>query len=163
MITVTTNVRPEMSQLTIIGLRSGSGSGDRKTRIFVRHIKIFIHNSGFYCTFDRYGQRLAFPGDEGASAQLDPIQAVVVALVGALGAGKSESDGRGEGGKRLTQRAVGADQPQLEGAPGVLVRRGAGDVEAVAFNDGASRGLGGRVVPVLGGEEFHCAKTDRKV
>lgn len=118
-------------------------------------------NLGF--TFDGDGQRLAFPGDEGASAQLDPVQAVVVALVGAQGAGKSERDGRGEGGKRLAQRAVGADQPQLEGAPGVLVRRGAGDVEAVAFDDGTSRGLGRRVVPVLGGHEFNCARSDRKM
>lgn len=113
-------------------------------------------------TFNSDGQGLAFSGDEGAPAQLDPIQAVVVALVGALGAGKGEGDRRGEGGERLAHRAVGADQPQLEGAPGVLVRRGAGDVEAVAFDDGTSRGLRGRVVPVLGGQEFHCAQSDRK-
>ena len=32
---------------------------------------------------------------------------------------------------------------------------GAGDVKTVAFNDGTSRGLSGRVEPVLGGQEFH--------
>lgn len=113
-------------------------------------------------TFNSYGQRLALPGDEGASAQLDPVQAVVVALVGALGAGEGECDRCGEGGEGLAHRAIGADQPELEGAPGVLMRRGAGDVEAVAFDDRTSRGLGGRVVPVLGGQEFHCNEPDRK-
>lgn len=48
-------------------------------------------------TSDGDGQGLAFSRNKGASTQLDPIQAVVVALVGALGAGESESDGRGEG------------------------------------------------------------------
>lgn len=123
-------------------------------------LRVWSIKPGF--TFHGDGQGLAFPGDEGASAQLHPIQAVVVALVGALGAGEGEGDRRGEGGQRLAHRAIGADQPQLEGAPGVLVRRGAGDVEAVAFDDGTSRGLGGRVVPVLGGQEFHCAQSHRK-
>lgn len=113
-------------------------------------------------TFNSDGQRLALPGHEGASAQLDPVQAVVVALVGALSAGEGERDRRGEGGKGLAHRAVGADEAELEGAPGVLVRRGAGDVEAVAFDDRACRGLGGRVVPVLGGQQFHCGEPDRK-
>lgn len=49
-------------------------------------------------TSDGYRQGLALPRDKGASTQLDPIQAVVVALVGALGAWESEGDGRGEGG-----------------------------------------------------------------
>ena len=48
-------------------------------------------------TSDGYWQGLAFSGDKGAPTQLDPIQAVVVALVGALGVGKGESDGWCEG------------------------------------------------------------------
>lgn len=107
-------------------------------------------------TSDGYGQGLAFSGDKGASTQLDPIQAVVVALVGALGVGKGESDGRGEGRQGLAHCAVGADQAQLEGTSRVLLRGGAGDVKTVAFNDGTSRGLSGRVVPVVRSQEFHC-------
>lgn len=107
-------------------------------------------------TSDGYRQGLALPGDKGASAQLDPIQAVVVALVGALGAGESESDGRGEGGQGLAHCAVRADQAQLEGTPGVLLRGEAGDVKTVALDDRTSRGLGGRVEPVLRCQDFHC-------
>lgn len=110
-------------------------------------------------TSNGYWQGLAFSGDKGASTQLDTIQAVVVALVGALGTGKCESDGRGEGRKGLTNRSVGSDQTQLEGASGVLLRGGAGDVKTVSFNDGASRGLSRCVVPVVGSQEFHCVKS----
>lgn len=99
---------------------------------------------------------MALPGDKGASAQLDPIQAVVVALVGALGTGESEGDGLGEGGEGQAHCAVGADQAQLEGTPGVLLRGGAGDVKTVAFDDRTSRGFGGRVEPVLRCQDFHC-------
>ncbi len=101
-------------------------------------------------TSDGYRQRLAFSGDKGASTQLNPIQAVIVALVGALGVGEGESDGRGEGRQRLAHCAVGANQTQLEGTSGVLLQGGAGDVKTVAFKDGTSRGLRGRVVPVVG-------------
>lgn len=103
-------------------------------------------------TSDGYGQRLALSGQKSASPQLDSIQAVVVALVGALRTREGERDGRGEGRQRLAHRAVGADEAQLKGASRVLLRRGAGDVEAVALEDGTSRGLSGRVVPVLGSE-----------
>ncbi|TNN82941.1 hypothetical protein EYF80_006898 [Liparis tanakae] len=93
--TATTNVRPDTSQLMTIGLSNGSGQG------------------------------LAFSGDKGAPAQLDPIQAVVVSLVGALGVGKGESDVGGEGRQGLAHGAIGADQAQLEGASGVLLPGGA--------------------------------------
>lgn len=115
-------------------------------------------------SFTSYGYRqgLAFSGDECASTQLDPIQAVVVALVGALGVGEGEGDGRGEGGQGLAHCAVGTDQTQLEGTSRVLLRGGAGDVKTVAFNDGTSRGLRGRVIPVLGSQEFHCDQMKNK-
>lgn len=86
-------------------------------------------------TSDGYRQGLAFSGDEGASTHLDPIQAVVVALVGALGVREGESDGGAEGREGLAHGAVGANQTQLEGTSRVLLGGGAGDVEIVAFND----------------------------
>lgn len=122
----------------------------------LKHISNRIKLGIVSFTSDGYRQGLALPRDKGASAQLDPIQAVVVALVGALGAGESEGDGRGEGGQGLAHCAVGADQAQLEGTPGVLLRGGAGDVKTVALDDRTSRGLGGRVEPVLRCQDFHC-------
>lgn len=113
-------------------------------------------HSDLNLTSDGYRQGLAFSGDECASAHLDPIQAVVVALVRALGIREGECDRRGEGGQRLAHCAVGADQTQLEGTSGILLRRGAGDIKTVASDDGTGRGLCGRVVPVLGSEELHC-------
>lgn len=115
-----------------------------------------------YFTSNGDRQRLAFSGNKGASTHLDTVQAVVVALIGALGTGKGESDGRGEGRKRLAHCAVGADQTQLEGAPWVLLQGGAGDVKTVAFDDGTSWGLRGCVEPVVGSQELHCIKIDKE-
>lgn len=113
-------------------------------------------------TSDSYRQGLAFSGDKGASTQLDAIQAVVVALVGALSIGEGESDRRGEGRQGLAHCAVGADQTQLEGASRVLLWGGAGDVKTVAFKDGTTRSLGRCVVPVVGSQELHCDQSKKK-
>lgn len=115
----------------------------------------------FSFTSDGYRQGLAFSRDKGSSTQLDPIQAVVVALVGALGIRKGESDRRGESRQGLAHCAIGADQTQLEGTPRVLLRCGAGDVKVVAFNDGTRRGLSRRVVPVVRSQKFHCDQSER--
>jgi len=106
-------------------------------------------------TSDGYGQGLAFPGYECAAAQLDAVQAVVVALVGALGAGEGEGDSGCERRQRLAHSAVGAAEAQLEGGPWVLLLGDAGDVKAVALDDRAHGGLRRRVVPVLGSQQLH--------
>lgn len=113
-------------------------------------------------TSDGYRQWLAFSGDKDASTQLDPIQAVVIALIGGLGIGKGECDRWCERRQRVSHCAVGADQAQLEGTSGVLLRSGAGDVKTVAFYDGTSRGLSGCVIPVLRSQEFHCDQPDKQ-
>lgn len=127
---------------------------------------IYLYFLSMFClcdiisfTSDGYRQGLAFSGDKGASTQLDPIQAVVVALVDTLCIGEGESDGQGEGRQGLAHRAIGADQTQLEGTPRVLLWCGAGDVKTVAFKDGTSRCLSGRVVPVVRSQEFHCDQS----
>ncbi|KAG7227109.1 hypothetical protein INR49_022457 [Caranx melampygus] len=70
-------------------------------------------------------QGLAFSGDKRASTQLDPVQAVVVALIGALSIGKGEGDRWGECRQGLAHSAVGANQTQLEGTSRVLLQGGA--------------------------------------
>lgn len=117
----------------------------------------------YWFTSDGYRQGLALSGNKGASTQLHPVQAVVVALIRALCVGKSKGDRWGEGRQRLAHCAVGADETQLEGASWVLLQGGAGDVKAVAFEDGTSRGLGGRVVPVLRSQELHCDHQRRMI
>ena len=109
----------------------------------------------FSLTSDRYRQGLALPGDKSAPPQLHPVQAVVVALVGALGAGKGEGDRGAEGRQRLTHRPIGTDEAQLEWPPWVLWLGGAGDTEIVASNDRACRSLDRGVIPVVRGEELH--------
>lgn len=62
----------------------------------------------------------------------------------------------GERGQRLAHRAVGAHETKLEGAARILLQGRASDVKALTFDDGADRGLGGRVEPELGSQEVHC-------
>lgn len=124
-----------------------------------KNLKVFLVTAWFLwflLTSHSYRQRLAFPGHKRASSQLDPVQAVIVSLVGSLGVGEGESDRLGEGRQWLAHSPVGADQSKLERASGVLLQGGAGDVKTLPFDDGAGWGFGGSVVPVMRGQKFHC-------
>lgn len=134
----------------------------QQSSVFTTHTnKPFLSLYGITFTSDGYRQGLAFSGDKDASTELDPIQAVVIALIGGLGIRKGECDRRREGRQRVAHSAIGADQTQLEGTSRVLLQSGAGDVKTVAFNDRAGRGLGGCVVPVLRSQKFHCDQQNK--
>lgn len=108
-----------------------------------------------HLTFDRNGKRLTLSGGQHTVAHLDFVLTAVVALVLCLSITEGEGHHGGESWQRVTHGAIGADEPQLEGATRVQRMGGAGDAEALSLEDPARGRLSGRVVPDLWPVKLH--------